>query len=313
MDIRNLSTFIQVAELGSFTKAARKLGYSQSTVSFQIRQLEEELQVSLFDRINHTILLTEKGREVLDYAHRMHRLTMEMKNSMREERRVTGHVRLGMADSLCSSLLREGFGGFREQFPEINLKIITAGTGEMFRLLNHNEVDAILTLDDPVHNREYRIVCEEKEEVYFVAGSGSGGFREEPVSMETVMAYPFILTEKGMSYRRLLDEELARRSLELTPVLEIGSTDVICRMVEQGLGISFLPDYVVGRLVEQGRIRRLNVKGFSVQVWKQLIYHRDKWVFPAMEAVLRYCAEREFQNCFAIQSGKEGGRVQEGS
>ena len=61
MDIRNLITFMQVAELGNFTKAARQLGYSQSTVSFQIRQLEEELKVSLFDRINHTVLLTERA------------------------------------------------------------------------------------------------------------------------------------------------------------------------------------------------------------------------------------------------------------
>ena len=68
MEIRNLITFVQVAELNSFTKAAKALGYSQSTVSFQIKQLETELNCMLFERINHTISLTEKGREVLAYA-----------------------------------------------------------------------------------------------------------------------------------------------------------------------------------------------------------------------------------------------------
>ena len=63
MDIKNLTTFIYVAELNSFTKAAEKLGFSQSTVSFQIRQLERELNSQLFERVNHTIALTEKGRE----------------------------------------------------------------------------------------------------------------------------------------------------------------------------------------------------------------------------------------------------------
>ena len=68
MDIKNLITFIHVAERNSFTKAGAVLGFSQSTVSFQIKQLEAELGVQLFERINHTVVLTEKGREVLKFA-----------------------------------------------------------------------------------------------------------------------------------------------------------------------------------------------------------------------------------------------------
>ena len=78
MDIRNLVTFIHVAERNSFTKAAKELGYSQSTVSFQIHQLEAELNVQLFDRINRTVALTKRGREVLKYAHQISKLTREV-------------------------------------------------------------------------------------------------------------------------------------------------------------------------------------------------------------------------------------------
>lgn len=293
MDIRNLTTFIQVAELGNFTKAARQLGYSQSTVSFQIRQLEEELKVSLFDRINHTVLLTEKGREVLEYAHQVERMTLELKDNMQQGQKVAGHIRLGMAESLCNVLLGKSFGDFREQYPGITLKIITAGTEEMLQLLDHNEVDAILTLDSPVRNREYRIVRQERVDVHFV-GKGDAWPRDVPVSVEELVKHPFILTEKGMSYRRLLDEKLAELSMAVVPILEIGNTDRICGLVEQGTGISFLPDYVTRRPVEEGRLTRLPVEGFMVQVWKQLIHHRDKWVSPALESVLNYCAEREF-------------------
>ena len=79
MELRNLITFIHVAELGSFTRAAEQLGYSQSTISFQIKQLEEELNCLLFERINHTITLTEKGRELVSYAHQVRTLTDEFK------------------------------------------------------------------------------------------------------------------------------------------------------------------------------------------------------------------------------------------
>ena len=77
MEIKNLITFVHVAELGSFTKAAQMLSYTQSTVSLQIKQLEAELGQQLFERINHTPRLTDKGRELLEYALKVTRLTDE--------------------------------------------------------------------------------------------------------------------------------------------------------------------------------------------------------------------------------------------
>ena len=86
MELRNLITFIHVAELGSFTKAAEQLGYSQSTISFQIKQLEEELDCLLFERINHTITLTQRGHELVSYAHQIRALTDEFKENLEEEK-----------------------------------------------------------------------------------------------------------------------------------------------------------------------------------------------------------------------------------
>ena len=293
MDTKNLTTFIYVAELRSFTKAADRLGFSQSTVSFQIKQLEKELGSQLFERINHTVHLTEKGREVLEYAHQVNRMTRELEDSMKTKA-AAGHIRLATADSLCTSLLSRGFQHFRSLYPDITLKIIAAGTEEMFRLMNHNEVDAILTLDNHIYNAEYRIVREEKVQTYFVAGAGTSLASASSLSVQELIRQPFILTEKGMSYRRLLEEKLAELSLEVQPVLEIGSTELICSLVEQGAGISFLPDYVIKDRVKAGTQVCLPVSGLEIQVWKQLLYHRNKWVSPQMETVLKYCVSREF-------------------
>lgn len=294
MDLKNLNTFIHVAELNSFTKAAEVLGYSQSTISFQIKQLESELNVQLFERINHTIALTEKGKEVLNYAHQMKKLIQEIKETMQTEQEIKGNVRLAMADSLCNSLFSDNFLDFRKQHPGISLKIIPAGTEEMFRLINHNEVDAILTLDNHIYNTEYKIVKEEKVGVHFVAGANSSLAQSKSISIPELIQYPFILTEKGMSYRRLMDEKLAEISLEIQPVLEIGSTSLICSLIEQGAGISFLPDYVTAKSIADGKMVYLNVDDFEIEVWKQLLYHRDKWVSPQMESVIQHCVTREF-------------------
>ena len=289
MDLKNLNTFIQVAEMSSFTKAARILGYSQSTVSFQIRQLEEEWKIQLFERISHNISLTEKGREMLRYAHGVRRMTQEMEAAIRSDAKVGGHIRLAMADSLVKPLLWEDFRDFRCHYPDITLKIRAVGTEEMFRLLDHNEVDLVLTLDKHIYNMEYVIAEEERFDVHFVAGADSFWARKKGLSIGEILGEPFILTEKGMSYRRLMDERLAALSLEVSPVLEIGNTDLICQMVRQGLGISFLPDYATAEAVREGKMVYLDVRDFQVEVWKQVLYHRDKWVSPSMERVMEFC------------------------
>ena len=294
MDLKNLTTFIHVAELNSFSKAALALGYSQSTVSFQIRQLETELNAQLFERIHHTVALTEKGREVLNYAHRIRRMTMELTETMEGQQDLKGHIRLAMADSLCDSLFDSSFPDFCRQHPGLTLKIIAAGTGEMFRLMNHNEADAILTLDSHIYDREYVIFREETVKMHFIASAFSPLAKRPSLSVAELLSWPFLLTEKGMSYRRLLDEGLAERSLEVTPVLEMGSARLICSLIGEGAGISFLPDYVTEQDVQAGAIVRLNVRDFEVEIWKQLLYHRDNWVTPQLEAVLEYCAKREF-------------------
>ena len=288
MDMKNLQTFLYVAELSSFTRAAEALSYSQSTVSFQVKQLERELHVHLFDRVNHTVILTEQGREVLHYAQRITNLGWELEHALQAENSVTGHVRLAMADSLCPSFLGEGFAAFRRQYPGITFKIIAAGTKEMFRLLNHNEADLVITLDNHIYHTEYVIAQEEKISTHFVACAGSSLAQRQAITVRELVSQPFLLTERGMSYRRLLDEALAAQSLEVQPVLEIGNADLICGLVAQGVGISFLPDYATAEAVKAGKLVYLPVVDFEIDIWKQLLYHRDKWISPAMQKVMEY-------------------------
>ena len=76
---------------------------------------------------------------------------------------------------------------------------------------------------------------------------------------------------------------------------QLSAAGLICSLVEQGAGISFLPDYVTEEKVRAGRLRYLPVKNFEIEIWKQLLYHRDKWVTPQLESALAYLSEREFR------------------
>lgn len=292
MDMKNINTFIYTAELGSFTKAAELLGYSQSTVSFQIRQLEEELGTVLFERINRTVALTDRGKEILRYAHRMKQLAGEMQEMVQPKQEVRGHLRIAMSDSLCEEIAEKLFILLQQKYPEVTMKIVIAGTDEMFRLLNQNQVDFVYTLDRHIYHSDYVIVTESREAVHFVTGYQNRLRRKKQILLEDLICQPFILTEKEMSYRKLLSEYLASRSLEIQPVFEVGNTELICRMLEKNTSVvSLLPDYVTEKAVREKRLVRLDVKDFQLEIWKQLLYHRDKWISPQMQAFMNVIKE----------------------
>ena len=291
MDIKSLGIFIEVAELGSFTKAGEKLGYSQPTISFQIKQLEKEMGVSLFDRIGHTVSLTEAGRDALRYAQNICHLSQEMLLDTSGRREPTGVLRLGMPDSLCDPLIVGHFQKFRQKYPKVLLQIFTGDTGQLLSFLDHNEADMILTMDDHLYNPNYVIVDEEAIDVHFVASPQNILARKDVVTIDELLKQPFLLTEKGMSYRRLLDERLARSSLEIQPVLETGRADLICSLVQENVGVGFLPDYVTEESVREGRLVRLRVPDFQVVVWKQMLYRREKWVSLQMRAMIDHMSD----------------------
>lgn len=294
MELRNLITFTHVAELGSFTKAAQQLGYSQSTISFQIKQLEKELGCLLFDRINHTVTLTERGHELVSFAHQVRALTDEFKESLAAEEDLTGHIHIVTPDSVCDDIINSHYIDFHSKYPAISIKLTTADTSVMFDMLDHNEADIIITLDNHSYNRDYVIAKEEPLSMHFVASSNSKFAGVKSLSIKDIINEPFILTEYGQGYRRVFDKELAKKSLEITPVLEIGRTDIITSMVAQSNMISYLPDFVTKSLIDAGSLCYLPVCDFNIEIWKQLIYHKNKWISKSLKAFIDYVKAWEF-------------------
>ena len=294
MELRNLITFTHVAELGNFTKAAEILGYSQSTVSFQIRQLEEELDCLLFERINHTVNLTQRGHELVHYAHQILALADEFKEKPNKEEAVTGHIHIVTPDSVCEDMVNRNYIRFHRQYPGITIRFTTADTNVMFDMLDHNEADLIITLDRHSYNKDYIIAKEQQLSMHFVTNSRSKYAGRKGLSIEDIAKEPFILTEYGQGYRRVFDRELAKKSIDISPVLEIGRTDIITSLLAQGDMISFLPDFVTKPLVDSGELCYLDVCDVNVEIWKQLIYHKNKWLSKSLKTLIEYIKTHEF-------------------
>ena len=294
MEIRNLLTFIRVAEVSNFTKAAEALGYTQSTVSFQIKQLEDELGCLLFERVNHSVSLTDEGKKLLAYAQNLHQMTEKFKESFSEKKEISGFIRVLTPDSVCEQMLLTNFADFHEKYPAIKLKFYSADTNEMIEMLGRNEGDIMITLDRHIYKSDFVIAKEEPVKMHFVTGAASPILKRKRVKLEELGDYPLILTEKNAGYRRALDIEMAKHSLELTPTLEISRPDIITRLLLSSDRISFLPDFATEGLVNKGKLAYINVVDFDVHIWKQLIYHKNKWMSEALKAFIEYAKDKEF-------------------
>ena len=296
MELRNLITFIHVAELGSFTKAAEQLGYSQPSISFQIKQLEEEFGCLLFERINHTITLTEKGHELVYCAHQIRALTDSFKESVAENDECSGHIHIVTPDSVCEEMINSHYIDFHNRYPDISNRFSTGDSAVMLDMLDHNEADVIITLDNHLYNKDYIIAKEQQLSMHFVTARNSKFANRKNLSIKDIINEPFILTEHGQGYRRVFDRELAKKSLEITPFLEIGRTDMITSMLTQSNMISYLPDFVTKPLIDSGELCYLDVTDMNIDIWKQLIYHKNKWMSKSLKAFIEYVKEKEFKN-----------------
>jgi len=296
MQLRNLITFMHVAELGSFTKAAEQLGYSQSTISFQIKQLEEELECLLFERINHTVTLTERGHELVYYAHQIRALTDEFKEKPNKEAQLSGYIHIVTADSICEEMVNAHYIDFHTKYPRICVRFSTSDTAAMFEMLDRNEADLIITLDCHSYHKDYIIAKEEQLPIHFVTNANSKFAGKKGLSIGDIANEPFVLTEYGQGYRRVFDSELAKRSIDITPVLEIGRTDMITSVLTQSDMISFLPDFVTKPLVDAGVLCYLDICDLKIEIWKQLIYHKNKWISKSLKTLIDYIKEKEFSN-----------------
>lgn len=292
MELRNIKTFLCVAEQCSFSKAAVMLGYSQSTVTTQIQQLEQEFGTLLFERIHKTVRLTAAGTEFVGFAQKMLLTADEAKNAMKRLPEENGELRIAMAESLCSTFFPNILERYHKEYPNVDLSITTGGTDDIFYMLRHNEADMVYTLDRRIYSLDLVTALEKEENVYFVA-SPSYSAAGKAVTLEELTKYDFILTEKNMSYRKHLDELMASKSLQIRPFLELGSVEMIRTLVERGIGISFLPYYAVKDSIKNGTLVKIDVSENQIEVWRQLIYHKNKWVSPAMRAMIKLIKEYE--------------------
>lgn len=286
MEIRNLTTFVRIAEIQNFSKTAEQLGYSQSAVTMQIKQLETELHTQLFERIGKQVRLTRAGERLLPYALEILNAVGKAERIAQEPEQISGKLRIGTCESFVISILPPVILEMSELCPHIEISTHTALVPDLFQMLRQNDIDIMYFLDEKTYYPEWIKVSERPEKIYFTASSESPLVGQKQIPIARLLEEPLFLTEQGISYRYAMEQALAAKGYELHPFWEVGNTDVITRFLLKNKGISFLPEYVIRDYLEEGSLTILDTECREITMWSQLAYHRNKYVTPQMNIFL---------------------------
>ena len=287
MEFRQLQTFVIITHAESFSRAAELLGYSQSAVTVQIRLLEEELQVRLFDRMGKKTVLTAQGRQLLEYANRIIQEMNQAKSAIVQDTELSEPLHVGTLESLCFSKLPPLLGYFRSNYPKVPVKVTTATPKELIAMMEKNQLDLIYFLDRPRYNNNWNKELEVREPIVFVTSPESPLASRKGLRLVEILDEPFFLTEKNENYRRELDQYLESRDRVITPFLEASNTEFIIQMIRRNRGVSFLPYFAVQESVRAGQLAVLDVTDFGVAMYRQIFYHKNKWKTREMGEFIR--------------------------
>ena len=153
-------------------------------------------------------------------------------------------------------------------------------------MMNSNAIDIVYFLDKRMYDDNWIKVLEEPEDIVFVSSVNHPFSGRKDLDLSQVIGQPFILTEKNASYRFILEQYLAAQDMTIRPFLEIGNTEFIINLLRANMGVSFLPRFTILSDIESGCLAALNVKDFHMQTWRQIVYHKDKWVTREMNAFI---------------------------
>lgn len=244
LDLRQLRSFMDVADLGSFSAAADKAGLTQPAISLHIRLLEKQLGVRLIERVGRRAQPTAAGDDLLIHARRIHDEVAQAIETVAPHRSGTaGRLRIGTGATACAHLLPSVLGRIRRKMPGIEITVQTGNSQEMLRLLEDNAIDAaVVTLPASGRSLEVREIYRDELVAAFPASDKGQPHAMTPAELST---RPLLLYEGGNT-RKLVDRWFSEGGHSVQPIMELGSVEAIKKLAGAGLGLAIVPKMALG-------------------------------------------------------------------
>ncbi|MEO1089629.1 MAG: LysR family transcriptional regulator [Pseudomonadota bacterium] len=235
MDIKDLYTFVAIAEHGSFLAASRALGLSPAAVSLHVKTIEDSLGEILFDRSVRPPVLTDAGRRALLRARRALEAWEEL--SARQPPDVSGILEIGAVPTAIAGLLADGLAQMRRTSPQLKVHLSTGYSDELAERVTRGTLDAAVMMP-PVTVPLGLAFDEVVVEPFHVVAAASAKGRTD---LDLLRSQPYIRFRRQAWISRLIEGELERRKIRLEAAMEIDTLSGVLALVEAGLGVSILP------------------------------------------------------------------------
>ncbi|MDU4291175.1 DNA-binding transcriptional regulator YeiE [Mixta calida] len=284
--LRQIEVFTEVLKSGSTTQASQQLALSQSAVSAALADLEGQLGVQLFDRVGKRLVLNEHGRLLYPRAVGLLEQAADIEQLFRED---NGAIRLYASSTIGNYLLPGMLAVWRRDYPQLPLELSVGNSQDVINAVADFRVDLGL-IEGPCHLND--IVSEpwlEDELVVFAAPEAP--LLQQPVTLESLAAAPWILREHGSGTREIVDYLLLSHLPQFQLALELGNSEAIKHAVRHGMGISCLSRRVIAEQLETGSLVEVPIPLPTLSRTLYRIHHRQKHISRALERFLSYCRE----------------------
>jgi DNA-binding transcriptional LysR family regulator len=259
-----LKVFRTVAEHLSFRKAAEHLFLTQPAVTLQIKALEDDLGVRLFDRAANRVSLTPEGSLLLGYAKEIATLVSEAEQELgAKDGKVSGELSLGVSTTIAQYVLPRLLGAFLEEHPHVQFSLHSGNTSKIVQLLLDNKL-SIGLIEGPARDRGIRTEPFMDDELVLITPPA---FESDHLSRDRFVASNLLMREHGSGSRRVVETALEKAGYRLKSfknVMYLDSTETIKSGVEAGLGIGFVSRWAISKELELGALKVSEVRGLKV-------------------------------------------------
>ena len=287
---RRLQVFHTVARLLSFTKAAEALHMTQPAVTFQVRQLEEQFNTRLFDRTHNRISLTEAGKRVYEYAHRIFDLYSEMDNAVREMTGdISGVLMIGASTTIAEYMLPALLGDFKKKYPDVNVQLKVSNSDGIVHMVENNVID-LGVVESPVMNKNLVVEVCRMDQLVAVVSPQHPLAEHDSVKLEALLEHPYICREEGSGTREVIHEYLVDaglKSADIHVAMELGSPEAIKGAVEAGMGVSIVSEVTIHKELQLGTLVALELEPPMERPFS-FVHQKQKFRQRAMDELLEF-------------------------
>lgn len=290
MDLKYLQTFRTIINEGGFRKAAEKLNYTQSTITFQIGQLEQELSVRLFEKIGRKMVLTKAGERLVPYVDEILQSVDKLRFFEDDLSECRGELHIGIGESLLcyrfSPILKE----FHRRAPKARLFLQSMNCYEIRNELLNGALDlGVFYKDVDGFGSNLTVHPLGSYPMKLVASPETKKLHPDFITPDRAIPVPLIINEPKCIYREIFEQYLREKSILLDHTIELWSIPTIKNLVINDVGISFLPAFTVQEELETGELEEIPTEITDKTITAVCAHHKNKWISPLMQLFLELC------------------------